>query len=61
MAGWRDDVCEPIGVSGVGMLGVVMLRPPHLMHLGVSPVADVAEADGRELAVLLFLPLRRGW
>jgi len=47
----RDDVCGVVGVSGLGMFGVVMLRPPHLMHLGVSPATDVAEADWRETVV----------
>ena len=61
VTGVRDEVCGVVGVSDVGMFGVVMLRPPHLIHLGVSPAADVAEVDGRELTVLLFLPLRRGW
>ncbi len=50
-----------LGVSGVDMLGVVMLRPPHLAHLGVSLLADEDVADGRELVALLFRPFRRGW
>lgn len=43
---------------GVDMLGVVMLRPPHLAHFGLSPFAEAA--DGRELETELFLPDRRG-
>ena len=61
VAGGSDDICGVVGVSGVDMLGVIILRPPHLMHLGTSPPAVVAWAEGREPAVLLFLPLRRGW
>ena len=49
--------------AGVDMLGVVILRPPHLAHFGVSPFAEeFAEefAEGRELETELFLPDRRG-
>ena len=61
VGGGRPDVKGVIGVSGVGRLGVVMLRPPHLRHFGVALAVDGVVADGKEDAVLLFLPLRRGW
>lgn len=48
------------GVGGVDIFGVVILRPPHLAHFGVSLAADEM-ADGNELEVLLFLPFLRGW
>lgn len=43
----------------MGILGVVILRPPHLAHFGLSPFAE-EDADGRELETELFLPDRRG-
>lgn len=44
---------------GVDMPGVVILRPPHLAHFGVSPWAEEA-AGRREVETELFLPDRRG-
>lgn len=41
------------------MLGVLMLRPPHLPHLRASSLLDDV-AEGRELDRLLCLPPRRG-
>ncbi len=60
VGGGRPDVNGVVGVSGVDMLGVVILRPPHLAHFGVSQAAD-DDVDGKELEVLLFLPFLRGW
>lgn len=50
-----------VGVDSVGvdMLGVVILRPPHLAHFGVSPFAGEV-ADEKELETELFLPDLRG-
>ena len=53
-----------IGVAGVDQFGVdrpgvVILRPPHLGHLGVSGLSGTA-FEWRVFAILLLRPFLRG-